>query len=186
MRHGDRSGIDIFRVQHCPSVRTLYITRHAKSSWSDANSSDFDRPLNERGLRNAPFMALMFHKRGEPVDLLVSSTANRALTTAFLFAKELGIPEQDVLRIEALYHSTIPTLLRTLNELPNTSQRVMLFGHNPGLTELVEYLSGEDIGNLPTCGMVRIDFPGEDWVQVSRDLGTLVWVDYPKRHLGQD
>lgn len=166
-------------------MRTLYITRHAKSSWSEPNSTDFDRPLNERGMRNAPFMAKEFHKRGEPLDLLVSSTAKRALSTALIFAKELGIPEQDVLRIEALYHSSIPTLLHTLNNLPNTAQRVMLFGHNPGLTELVEYLSSEDIGNLPTCGIVRIDLPGDHWEQVSRDLGTLVWLDHPKRHPGQ-
>lgn len=175
----------IFRIQHCSILRTLYIIRHAKSSWTEPNSPDFDRPLNERGLRNAPFMAHLFKKRGEPVDLLVSSTANRALSTALIFAKELGVPEQDVLRIKALYHSSVPTLLHTLNHLPNTMQRAMLFGHNPGLTELVEYLSSEDIGNLPTCGMVRIDFPGDDWTLVSRDLGTLVWMDYPKRHAGQ-
>lgn len=166
-------------------VLTLYITRHAKSSWSDPNASDYDRPLNERGVRNAAYMAEVFRKRGEPVDLLVSSTANRAKTTALYFAKELGVDSKDVLWMKELYHSTIPTLIRTLNDLPKSKTRVMLFGHNPGLTELVEYLSSEDIGNLPTCGMVRLDFPGDDWALVSRDLGTLVWMDYPRQHAGQ-
>jgi len=163
-------------------MRTVYICRHAKSSWNDPALSDFDRPLNERGLRDAPFMAKVFHARGEAVDLLVSSTAVRAFTTARTFAKELGVPEADIVQEDRLYHATVPTLVAYLNGLPPRVQRVMLFGHNPGLTEAVEYLCSSDIGNLPTCGMVRIDFPGDDWSLASRDLGTMVWMDYPKRH----
>jgi phosphohistidine phosphatase len=163
-------------------MRTVYLCRHAKSSWDDPAQSDFDRPLNDRGLRDAPFMARLFHGRGEPVDLLLSSTANRALSTALFFAKELGIPEKDVVRMDDLYHACSLTITRILNELPSTVRRVMVFCHNPGITEAVEHLSAEDIGNMPTCGLVRIDFPGDDWAMVSRELGTLAWMEYPKRH----
>jgi phosphohistidine phosphatase len=166
-------------------VLTLYITRHAKSSWSDPQQSDFDRPINERGARNAPYMAGVFKQRGEPVDLIVTSTAARALATARIFASQLGFAEADLVRMDKLYHATVPTLIDVIRKLPKSAKRVMLFGHNPGLTELVDYLSSEDIGNLPTCGTVRIDIPMDDWELVSRDLGTLVWMDYPKRHAGQ-
>jgi phosphohistidine phosphatase len=113
---------------------------------------------------------------------LLSSTANRALSTALFFAKELGIPEKDVVRMDELYHASSLTITRILNELPSTVRRVMVFCHNPGITEAVEHLSAEDIGNMPTCGLVRIDFPGDDWAMVSRELGTLAWMEYPKRH----
>ncbi len=166
-------------------LRALYLCRHAKSSWTDATLSDFDRPLNERGLRNAPYMAKVFHDRGEPVDLIVTSTAERALATALHFAAAMGIPETAVLRKDELYHASVPTIMDLLHRLPADARRIMVFGHNPGLTEAVEYFSGEDIGNLPTCGIVRIDFPGGEQNMMARDLGTLVFMDYPRRHAGQ-
>lgn len=173
-------------------MRTVYICRHAKSSWADPGMADFDRPLNARGERDAPAMAAYFKARNEMVDLLVSSTAVRALATARCYAQALGATEvrafdpdaplpQLLLRPE-LYHPTVPAILHLLNHLPAAVNAVMLFGHNPGFTEVVEYLSSEHIGNLPTCGIVRIDFPLDDWAHVSRDLGTLVWMDHPKRY----
>lgn len=175
---------------------TLYICRHAKSSWADPGQADHDRALNERGLRNAPYMAGLFKKRGEPVDLMLSSTAARALATARAYAKELGATEVEVhgkapvsglqLLLEpALYLASVNSLMHLIGSLPPKVKRVMLFGHNPGLTDLVEYLATAEIGNLPTAGIVRIDFPCDDWRMVSRDLGTLAWMDVPKRHPGQ-
>ena len=164
---------------------SLYITRHAKSSWSDAGMPDFERPLNERGMRNAPFMAKCFSEREEPLDLIISSTAVRAISTALIFAKEMDMAASSVNRMSSLYHSTVPNLVDALHNLPDSAKRVMLFGHNPGLTELVEHLCGEDIGNLSTCGTVRIDMHVDEWKLVSRDLGTLIWMDYPKQHEGQ-
>ncbi|MBL7963337.1 MAG: histidine phosphatase family protein [Flavobacteriales bacterium] len=166
-------------------MKTLYLCRHAKSDRSVPTLDDFDRPLNTRGERNAPFMARVFKERGEPVDLLVSSPANRAITTARAFAQAMDIAEKDILQDRSIYLADHRVLLHVVNVLPPTADRVMLFGHNPGFTELVEYLSSEDIGNLPTCGIVRIDFPVKEWAAVTRDLGTLVWFDHPKRHQGQ-
>lgn len=164
------------------AMRTLYLTRHAKSSWDDPNTDDFHRPLNDRGLRDAPAMARAFKERGEVVDRLVSSNAVRAITTAKEFAKALAVKEGDIVQDRGIYLAPAEMLLRTVNLLNNDWQRVMMFGHNPGFTELAEYISDADIGELATCATVRIDFTVNDWAEVSMGLGTLVWHDYPKRH----
>ncbi|MCB0768572.1 MAG: histidine phosphatase family protein [Flavobacteriales bacterium] len=167
-------------------MKTLYLCRHAKSSWADPGMDDFDRPLNERGQRNAPFMAGLFKERGEPVDLIVSSPANRALTTAKAFASALHLPADRFKQDGNIYLAERHTLSHIVNELPASADRVLLFGHNPGFTELLDHLSDAGVDNLPTCGMVRIDLPVDEWEQVTKGCGTLVWFDYPKRHAGQD
>jgi phosphohistidine phosphatase len=163
-------------------MRTLYLTRHAKSSWDDPSTDDFHRPLNDRGERDAPVMARVFKERGEPVDRLVSSPAVRAITTARVFAKALGVDASAITQDKGIYLAPAEMLLRTVNLLNDDWQRVMLFGHNPGFTELAEYISDADIGEMATCATVRIDFTVNNWAEVSAGLGTLVWHDYPKRH----
>jgi phosphohistidine phosphatase len=162
-------------------VRTLYLTRHAKSSWDDPRTDDFNRPLNDRGAHDAPAMADLFKKRGEPVDRIVSSPAVRAMSTARVFAKALDHPEARIVQDKTIYLATVEMLLRVVNLLPDDAERVMLFGHNPGLSELTEYLSDGDVGELPTCATVRIDLPVASWGEASMGLGTLVWYDHPKR-----
>ncbi len=174
---------------------TLYICRHAKSSWADPGQADFDRPLNERGSRDAPLMARAFQDRKEPVDLIVSSTARRALSTAQHYADILQASEvksfdptaerPQLILERTLYHPSILTILGLVNNFPDTVQAAMIFGHNPGFTEAVEYFSSGHIGNMPTSGIARIDFPVGTWRAVSRDLGTLVWMDTPKAHSGE-
>ncbi len=163
-------------------MRTLYLTRHAKSSWDDPATDDFHRPLNDRGERDAPVMARTFKERGEPVDRLVSSPAVRAITTCRVFAKALGVKEGEITQDKGIYLAPTEMLLRTVNLLNDDWQRVMLFGHNPGFTDLAEYISDADIGEMATCATARIDFTVDSWAEVSMGLGTLVWYDYPKRH----
>lgn len=167
-------------------MKTLYLCRHAKSSWADAGMDDFDRPLNERGLLNAPFMAAIFKQRGEPVQLIVSSPAVRALSTARYFANALGMAGGAFVEERSIYLAERHTLSTIVGQLPNNTDRVMVFGHNPGLTELTNHLSDASIDNLPTCGIVRIDFGVEDWKHIIKGSGTLVWFDHPKRHAGHD
>lgn len=167
-------------------MKTLYLCRHAKSSWADPGVNDFDRPLNERGQRNAPYMAQVFKDRGEPVDLIMSSPANRALTTAHFFAEALRIGGDRFVQERLIYHAERHTLAHIVSQLPNTADRVMLFGHNPGFTDVLNHLSDAGVDNLPTCGLVRIDFAVTDWQHTGKGAGTLVWFDYPKRHPGQD
>ena len=163
-------------------MRTIYFCRHAKSSWDDPRMRDFDRPLNDRGLHNAPMMARKFSEKNEPVDLLITSPAVRALSTARYFARELGMPEESLVKEPMIYEASVATLLKLINVLPSDQGSVLFFGHNPGFTEIIEYLSGDAIGNLPTCGMARIDVDVDDWMAVSRGNGRLVWRDHPKRH----
>ncbi|MGB3526332.1 MAG: histidine phosphatase family protein [Flavobacteriales bacterium] len=154
------------------------MVRHAKSSWADPGKSDFERPLNERGLRDAPMMAKRFAERKEPVDLMVSSSAARAIATARIFASTLG--EMRIREEQDLYLADVRTLMSQIEKLPESSRQAMLFGHNPGLSELVEYLSQTGPGDLPTCAIVRIDFSAESWKEVSGGTGSLAWWDAPK------
>lgn len=163
-------------------MRTLYLTRHAKSCWDDPGTDDLNRPLNGRGQRDAPIMARLFKERGEPLDRLVSSPAVRAITTARAFAHALGLEEKDVIQDPGIYLAPAEMLLRIVNLLNNDDRRVMLFGHNPGFTELAEYISDADLDELATCATVRIDLPVDSWKEVSMGLGTMVWHDHPKRH----
>lgn len=166
-------------------MRTLYLCRHAKSSWADPGQPDHARPLNERGLRDAPLMARHLKGRGEPVQLVVSSDAVRARTTARFFADALGIGDE-AFRLESrLYHASVEAIAQVVAGLPDAAERVMLFGHNPGFSQAVEHFCDDAFGELPTCGLVRIDFVADSWKETGRGLGTLVWFEYPKRVLGQ-
>lgn len=163
-------------------MRTLYLCRHAKSSWAQPGQPDHERPLNERGLRDAPAMALRFKQRGEPLHRIVSSDANRALATARAFAAELGIGPDRFTLEPRLYHASVRAIAEVVAHLPDDAERVMLFGHNPGFSEAVAHFASEGPGELPTCALVRIDFPAAtSWRDTGRDLGTLAWHDYPKR-----
>jgi phosphohistidine phosphatase len=163
-------------------MKTLYIVRHAKSDWSIPGQSDFERGLNDRGKNNAPMMAGLLRRRAGKADLLVSSPAVRAITTAKYFAGEMGIPFKDILQKPEIYEATCPDLLGVVNELPGHATTVILFGHNPGLSLLVGYLTGEHI-DLPTCAIAGITFELEDWSMVSADMGRLVYYDYPRKHM---
>ena len=162
-------------------MRTIYLCRHAKSSWADPGQDDFDRPLNERGERDAPEMAKRLKQRGEVVDLIVTSNAARALSTARAYAAELGLAKDRFVQEPRLYHATPQSIARVVSEVPDTARHVMLFGHNPGFSEAVGYFCGDDVGDMPTSGIVRIDMVANEWKETGRDLGTLVWFDYPKR-----
>lgn len=162
-------------------MKTLYLVRHAKSSWADPGMEDLDRPLNDRGRQDAPDMAARFAQRNEPVDLLVTSPAKRAAATAQAFAQRLGLPVQEEKRI---YEAHQRALQGVVESLPDTARRVMLFGHNPGFSLLTEHLSEAGIGDLPTCAIVRIDLTVDSWKEVTGGSGTLVWWDSPKGDQG--
>jgi phosphohistidine phosphatase len=162
-------------------MKTLYLHRHAKSSWDHPGLSDFDRPLNDRGYHDAPEMGLRLVQRGVQVDAILSSTAVRALSTAKFVASELGFPENHIQLVEQLYLPSVAIILETLNAIDDRFNKVILFGHNPGFTEAVHYLAGDGPANLPTAGVARIDFPFEEWKLVSGGTGELCWLDYPKK-----
>lgn len=163
-------------------MRTLTLIRHAKSSWKDSKLDDFDRPLNKRGKDNAPMMGRLLNEAGVRFDLITTSPALRALTTARLIARELGYPETRLLRNPRLYGASASRLLEIVHGLPDDQHEVALVAHNPGLTELCNYLCGERIDNLPTCAVAAIRFDIDAWAAVYRDTGQLVRYEYPRKY----
>lgn len=161
--------------------KTLLIIRHAKSDWT-GNNIDFNRPLNHRGLENAPIMAKRIKKKNLIIDKIVSSPALRAFTTAKIMAKEWDFAEEKFTLNTEIYEASVPTLLKIINEIDNKSNCVALFGHNNGITNLVNYLSNAAIANIPTCGAVLISFPFDDWKMISQNTGDMLFFDYPKNH----
>lgn len=163
-------------------MKTLLIVRHAKSSWRFENLNDFDRPLNSRGVKAATFMAKKLKERGDDFDLIISSPANRAYTTSTFYAEEFGYDQALIEEAHSLYHADHGTLLTIIDNLPDNFNKILLFGHNPGLTNLANILTGETLGNIPTGGIIKINFDVNSWQEVTPGIGAMEFFDYPKRY----
>jgi phosphohistidine phosphatase len=162
-------------------MKQLLIVRHAKSDRNDPSLKDFDRPLNDRGHKNAPEMAKRLVKQDIIMKQLVSSPALRAISTANYFADALGISRNKIIKDEKIYEASAAELFRLINNFDEQSDFTGLFGHNPGLSEIAEKLTGNpELYNLPTTGMALIEFPVDQWSMVSRGTGKLLLYDYPK------
>ncbi len=162
-------------------MKTLVIVRHGKSSWDDPFLSDHQRPLAKRGLKDAPIMGARLAEWGPPVDRVISSSAVRALATAELVTEEMGLPWDEIQIEDDLYHATENEMLELIQEQEDYLDGVMLFGHNPGMTYLVNDLSDLDLENLPTCGVVILQFDVESWSEIGDVLASSAEVDFPKR-----
>ena len=162
--------------------KKLFIVRHAKSDWSHEGLADFDRPLNERGLRNAPFMADQFAEAGHTPDFILTSPANRALTTAGFFKRRLGLSEKQWDTERKIYEADAARLLSILNRLNDKYNSVMLVGHNPGLSSLVQLLTDEWVV-MSTCSIAEIEVPFDSWQMVSAKTCNLLSFDFPKRYV---
>ena len=161
-------------------MKKLYIIRHAKSSWEDFSSNDFDRDLSKRGKLNAPFMGDRLRKTGVEPDIIVSSPALRARITAEIIAKKIKFSKKITLK-KKIYEASFKTLRKIVTELPDDVKIVFLFGHNPGLNEFAQkYIDFYE--NIPTCGIVEIEFDCETWMEVDEKNAKLIMFDYPKKH----
>lgn len=125
-------------------------------------------------------MALRFKQRGDEVDMIVTSTAQRARSTADAYVEALHLRDEQYTQEPTLYHPTPAAINAVVNQLSNRFASVMLFGHNPGFSEAVQHFVGGPYMDMPTCSIARIDFMVDDWALVSRDMGQLIWFDYPK------
>jgi phosphohistidine phosphatase len=163
-------------------MKRLYLIRHAKSSWNNPDLADSERPLNKRGKRDAPFMGKCLKKYEAHPDLIMSSPAKRALKTANIIAKEIGFPKGKIVSNESMYMGSVATLFEVIRNIDESYNHVMLFGHNPDLTNLAEYLTNYPVDNIPTCGIFCMDFDIDSWKDISEGKGTLVFFDYPKKH----
>ena len=162
-------------------MKTLILVRHAKSSWSEPGLSDFDRPLNGRGVRDAPRMGKRFKEKEITPDRLVSSTAKRAIDTCKIIAEVIGYPVSSIISNRNLYHAEEDQLLTIVQQLKEPDDVVMLFGHNPGFTDFANRLMNIHIDNIPTCGIVACTLPVDKWDAVSWGCGKLLFFDFPKQ-----
>lgn len=165
-------------------AKRLILIRHAKSDWGNANVSDFDRPLNKRGNANAPEMAQRMVSQNIYPDLVVSSPALRALTTAKYFAKAWGINENKIQTDKSIYEADLKSLLNVVSQFDKKDDTIAMFGHNPGFTDFANYLSDVNIYNMPTCSIVILEFPFDEWNLASHSTAKVLLFDFPKN--GED
>jgi phosphohistidine phosphatase len=160
--------------------KTLYLVRHAKSSWKHHGLGDSERPLNKRGKHDAPLMGKTLRNRGEIPGLLISSPAKRALNTAKLFAKEFNYPKEKIKISEILYMAANVDLYEVIMKCDDGLRSIMLFSHNPGVTDFVNLIAGSNIENVPTTGTVRIDFDITSWEEIKNTKGEIKFFISPK------
>lgn len=160
-------------------MKTLFLVRHAKSSRDDPTLADKKRPLNERGLRDAPKMGKRLAKRDVKPDLILSSPALRARTTAELFADELDYKLKHIVIDDRLYASAPDDLLEVIRKRGGKAKRLMLFGHNPELSELANRLSS-DITELRTCAVAELAFDIKSWSDLGKHEPEKVALHEPK------
>lgn len=162
----------------------LWLIRHAKSDWSSPAVGDFQRPLNHRGERDGPRMAGWLAAQDDPADWLWSSDALRAQQTAAFVAQGFSLSHARWAEDHRLYGADPETLLSVIRETPPDTLSAAVVAHNPGLTQLVNLLAGDDvIGNLPTFGIARFAVTG-DWASLSFGGGSLELITSPKRLTG--
>jgi phosphohistidine phosphatase len=161
-------------------MRLLTLIRHAKASWDNPELGDYVRPLSLRGQRDAPEMARMLATELEPPLQLVSSPALRALTTAQIFATTLKLNHADIKIEQRIYDATLGTLLDIVNTQDDRNRHVVLFGHNPGFTELAQLFAEVPFGEMPTCGVLTLSFDAAHWREVAPRSGSVVRYRFPK------
>lgn len=156
------------------------MVRHAKSSWDYPQLSDRERPLNKRGIRDAPKMAAFISGKIPCPELFLSSDAVRANRTAIAFAFAFGMAENDIIKNERLYHASATTWNQVVSSLSDNVSSAMLFGHNPGLTDFVNEIADADIFNIPTCGITGLSFRTDFWKVADARNCQLDFYHFPK------
>lgn len=162
--------------------KRLVLIRHAKSSWANALQSDYDRPLNERGLKDAPEMGKRLKKAGLIPDLIIASTAKRAAETARHIAKGVGYDEGKIRWQEKLYHCDAAMFDEAAQEIPEDIATAFIVAHNPGITDYVNGLSPEfRIDDMPTCATTGAEASIESWYNWPSARHDVFHFDYPKK-----
>ena len=161
-------------------MKAIYIVRHAKSSWDISTLNDFDRSLNERGQRDAPMMAKRLLEKNILIDAFISSTANRALTTAVYFADEYGVKENSIIKKRELYHAAPKTFYEVISSVDNNLNSIAVFSHNPGITDFANELTNTHIDNMPTCSVFAVKIDTDSWKNFAKAKKTFLFFDYHK------
>lgn len=161
-------------------MKSLYLVRHAKSN-QELGVEDFERPLNERGKKDAPAMGKRIRSRELTIDTFVSSPARRARQTAELFARKYGFDETDIRYVPELYLANPDALKKAIEKIDDRYQSAALFAHNPGITELANVLTNIRIDNMPTCGIFAVTIRTNRWADFMQAEKEYLFFDYPKK-----
>ena len=161
-------------------MKTLFLLRHAKSSWDDPSLADYGRPLNDRGRRAAPFMGKLMRKNGFLPDVILSSTAKRAWQTTELL-KQAADFKTEIKFDDRIYEASPGALQQVISEIDGFKS-AMLVGHNPGVEGFIRYLTGS-VEPMPTTALAVIDLSIEDWNEIRNDCGTVQRVFRPREEM---
>jgi len=162
-------------------MKTLFVLRHAKSSWENPDWSDFERPLNSRGLDAARFIGELIYERGLQPQIIVSSPAKRAKQTAVL-VKEIAEVSKPVKFDERIYEASPHALFNLIREIDEKWESVLIVGHNPGFENLVRMLTGETV-SMPTAALAKINLNLENWHDLEINLNELEFLIRPKEEM---
>ena len=161
-------------------MKTIILVRHAKSSWDDFSLKDEDRPLTDRGKKNAPDMAKRLLKKKVPIDAILSSPAERAKRTAEYFAREYDISKKKIILIPELYMANNDAFVRTIRNAPEKADSIALFSHNDGITHFANSLSEAKVDNMPTCSVFAVKVDIKSWDEFVPGKTEFYFFDYPK------
>lgn len=162
-------------------MKTIYLIRHAKSSWTDASLKDFDRVLNERGEKDAPKMAKHLMKKVKSPDVFISSPAKRAKRTSKIFANEFNFDTDKIIYYDELYLASPLQIFNIILNIDDKHSSAAIFGHNPGITELANALIEDvSIDNISTCGVFALTADCNSWKDFENCKKTLLFFDYPR------
>jgi phosphohistidine phosphatase len=160
-------------------AKTLYLMRHAKAASPDMRLGDFNRPLNQRGLQDAPEMGRRLQKRGARPELILCSPAQRTRQTAELLMKEFGGTMGGVQFDDRIYEADPATLLNLIRALPNTCASAMVIGHNPSIGHLAHQFSETGIERMPTCAIATIELSSSSWKDMGKEATRLLDLTTP-------
>ncbi|MEI6264748.1 MAG: histidine phosphatase family protein [Sphingobacteriia bacterium] len=161
-------------------MKQLLLVRHAKSSWANIGQDDFDRPLNDRGLKDAPSMANRIKLKGIQVDQFISSTALRAITTARFFAVAYDQKPTQIFQLKQLYHAAPAVYYQVIEQIDDSINTAAIFAHNPGITDFINELDLNYVPNMPTCGVFAINIETNHWADFNQSKKAYWFFDYPK------
>ncbi len=161
-------------------MKTLYIVRHAKSSWEYSGIEDIDRPLKKRGLKDAHLISKFLAKKIDRPDVFVSSSANRALHTAIIFCENLEYPLSNLQIKKQLYSFSDGYLVKTVNALDDGFNSAIIFSHDHGINTFVNKFGSQPISHVSTCGVIGIQFDEKHWKNIKK--GKTFMIEFPKNH----
>jgi len=160
-------------------MKQLLLIRHAKSSWADSSQKDIDRPLNDRGHKDAPKMAERLINKKVKIEGFCSSPAKRALATCMYFIKAYDKKEKNIIEVSQLYEPRVENFYNTIKEADNDFDTIAIFSHNPGITAFVNELTNVHVDDMPTCAIFAVKADIKKWSEFEEGEKLFWFFDYP-------